>query len=347
MTTQNNAAGAERGFANVRRPPWWRRGFFATQSAYVAGALIVLMALIWALAPVFLSGHNLANVAKNFSFIALMSLGETAVIITGGIDLSVGSVCGLSAVVTIIVMRQVAYTPLAAVPLLSIVLATLAALAVAVAIGLTSGFLVSRVRLSPFVTTLGMLSVARGLTYVVTQGSPEYPEGPDAQTYFNITNGTVLGVPVELIYLALAALALGFALRQRVWGRHLYALGGNPRAAALTGVHVTRITLSVYVLSALCAGFTGVLMAGWLGAAPANLAVGYELNVIAAAVIGGANLAGGVGGALGAVLGGALIEVIRNGFVLIGVNAYWEQVFVGVIIVLAVLVDQLRTRRLG
>jgi ribose transport system permease protein len=139
---------------------------------------------------------------------------------------------------------------------------------------------------------------------------------------------------------------MALALRHLVWGRHLYAVGGNRQAAALTGVRVPRILLSIYTLSGLAAGFSGVLIAGWLGAAPANLATGYELRVIAAAVIGGANLAGGVGGAPGAVIGAALIEVIRNGFVLIGANTYWEEVFVGVIIVLAVLVDQLRTRRL-
>jgi ribose transport system permease protein len=141
------------------------------------------------------------------------------------------------------------------------------------------------------------------------------------------------------------AVLMALALRHFVWGRHLYAVGGNARSAALTGVHVPRIVVSVYVLSGLAAGFSGILIGGWLGAAPANLATGYELRVIAAAVIGGANLAGGAGGAAGAVIGAALIEVIRNGFVLIGANTYWEEVFVGVIIIVAVLVDQLRTRR--
>ena len=155
----------------------------------------------------------------------------------------------------------------------------------------------------------------------------------------------MLGLPTQLVYLLVLAFLMALALRHFVWGRHLYAVGGNARAAALTGVRVPRVVLSVYVLSGLAAGFSGVLLAGWLGAAPANLATGYELRVIAAAVIGGANLAGGVGGAAGAVIGAALIEVIRNGFVLIGANTYWEEVFVGVIIIIAVLVDQLRTRR--
>jgi ribose transport system permease protein len=190
-----------------------------------------------------------------------------------------------------------------------------------------------------------MLSIARGMTYVLTQGRAQYPAGPDIAVFTRFANGAVLGLPTQLVYLLVLAVLMALALRHLVWGRHLYAVGGNAQAAALTGVRVPRVIVSVYVLSGLAAGFSGVLIAGWLGAAPANLATGYELRVIAAAVIGGANLAGGVGGAAGAVIGAALIEVIRNGFVLIGANTYWEEVFVGVIIIIAVLVDQLRTRR--
>jgi ribose transport system permease protein len=317
------------------RPAWWRGGVPQTQTAYVGVAFAALVVVIWILAPVFMTPRNLLNISKNFSFIALMSLGETLVIISGGIDLSVGSVCALSAVVTMMLMRFLSATAAAQLPG-----ATLAAL-----IGLVNGLLIVRVRLSPFVTTLGMLSVARGMTYVLTQGRAQYPVGPDAAAFTRFANGAVLGLPTQLVYLLVLAVIMALALRHLVWGRHLYAVGGNAQAAALAGVRVPRVVISVYVLSGLAAGFSGVLIAGWLGAAPANLATGYELRVIAAAVIGGANLAGGAGGAAGAVIGAALIEVIRNGFVLIGANTYWEEVFVGVIIIIAVLVDQLRTRR--
>jgi len=316
-----------------------------TQTAYVAIAFAALVVAISILAPVFMTPRNLLNISKNFSFIALMSLGETLVIISGGIDLSVGSICALSAVVTLMLMRLLSATAAAQVPGATIALATLLALALAALIGLVNGLLIARIRLSPFVTTLGMLSVARGMTYVLTQGRAQYPTGPDVALFTRFANGTVLGLPTQLVYLLVLAVLMGLALRHLVWGRHLYAVGGNAQAAALTGVRVPRVVVSVYVLSGLAAGFSGVLIAGWLGAAPANLATGYELRVIAAAVIGGANLAGGVGGAAGAVIGAALIEVIRNGFVLIGANTYWEEVFVGVIIIIAVLVDQLRTRR--
>ena len=327
------------------RLAWWGRGMPQTQTAYVGAAFLALIVVIWILAPVFMTPRNLLNISKNFSFIALMSLGETLVIISGGIDLSVGSVCALSAVVMMMLMRFFSATGAAQVPSATIALAALLALALAALIGLVNGLLVARIRLSPFVTTLGMLSIARGMTYVLTQGRAQYPTGPDVTLFTGFTNGSVFGLPTQLVYLLVLAVLMGLVLRHFVWGRHLYAVGGNAQAAALTGVRVPRVVLSVYVLSGLAAGFSGVLIAGWLGAAPANLATGYELRVIAAAVIGGANLAGGTGGATGAVLGAALIEVIRNGFVLIGANTYWEEVFVGVIIIIAVLVDQLRTRR--
>ena len=327
------------------RPAWWRRGVPQTQTAYVGVAFAALVVVIWILAPVFMTPRNLLNISKNFSFIALMSLGETLVIISGGIDLSVGSVCALSAVVTMMLMRFLSATAAAQLPGATIALAALLALMLGALIGLVNGLLIARVRLSPFVTTLGMLSVARGMTYVLTQGRAQYPVGPDVAAFTRFANGAVLGLPTQLVYLLALAVIMALALRHLVWGRHLYAVGGNAQAAALAGVRVPRVVISVYVLSGLAAGFSGVLIAGWLGAAPANLATGYELRVIAAAVIGGANLAGGAGGAAGAVIGAALIEVIRNGFVLIGANTYWEEVFVGVIIIIAVLVDQLRTRR--
>ena len=327
------------------RPTWGFRGMAQTQTTYVAVAFAVLILVIWILAPVFVTPRNLLNVSKNFSFIALMALGETLVIISGGIDLSVGSVCALSAIVTMMLMRFFSTAAAAQVPGATIALAALLALALAALIGLVNGLLIARIRLSPFVTTLGMLSVARGMTYVLTQGRAQYPVGPDVALFTRLANGAVLGLPTQLVYLLVLAVLMALALRHLVWGRHLYAVGGNAHAAALTGVRVPHVVVSVYVLSSLAAGFSGVLLAGWLGAAPANLATGYELRVIAAAVIGGANLAGGVGGAAGAVIGAALIEVIRNGFVLIGANTYWEEVFVGVIIIIAVLVDQLRTRR--
>jgi ribose transport system permease protein len=137
---------------------------------------------------------------------------------------------------------------------------------------------------------------------------------------------------------------MAIVLHHTAFGRHVFAIGGNEKAAEMTGVNVTRVKISVYVISALAAGLQGIIICGWLGSAPANMAISYELNVIAAAVIGGANLAGGVGGPLGAIIGCILLEVIRNGLVLAQVNSYWQQTLVGVIIIAAVLVDRIRSR---
>jgi ribose transport system permease protein len=151
-------------------------------------------------------------------------------------------------------------------------------------------------------------------------------------------------MPVPFIYLLVLAVVMAVVLHHTAFGRHVFALGGNEKAAALTGISVVRVKIEVYVICALAAGLQGIIISGWLGSAPANMATSYELNIIAAAVIGGANLAGGVGGPLGAIVGCVLLEVIRNGLVLAQVNSYWQQALVGVIIIVAVLVDRIRSR---
>ena len=331
-------------FGNVGTARWWKRGVLASQTAYVAVALIVITALVAAFAHNFLSTGNLLNTSKNFSYIGIVALGSTLVIITGGIDLSVGSVMALVAVLTAMLMKVFATTALASIPYAGITAAVVCGLGVAVIVGMVNGLLIAKLGLSPFVTTLGTLSVCRGVTYVITQGRGQSPAGPYVDTFYALTDGKVLGLPIPLVYLAILAVIMGIALRHTRWGRYVFVLGGNEKAAQLTGVSVVRVKVSVYVLCALGAGFAGILIAGWLGSAPANLALGYELKIIAASVIGGADLAGGVGGPAGAIIGAALIEIIRNGLALFGADTYWEQVFVGTIIILAVLVDRIRTR---
>ncbi len=331
-------------FSNVRRAAWWQQGFFASQTAYVVVALVILAAVMAGMSSTFLSSGNLLNVAKNFSFLAIVGLGITFVIITGGIDLSVGSVMALSAIVTAIVMTATAGV---GVPGVSLLLSLGAGLGVAVAVGLVNGFLIARVGLSPFVTTLGMLSVVRGLAYAVTEGRGQAPSGPDADLFFELADGRLFGIPMQFVYMVALACLMALVLHHMRFGRWVYAIGGSEKAAELTGVPVVRIKMTVYVLCSLSAGFAGILMAGWLGSAPANLATGYELAIIAAAVIGGVNLAGGMGGPLAAIVGSALIEVIRNGLVLAGVSSYWQVFFVGVLTVAAVLVDRFRGRRAG
>ena len=348
-------------FANVGHTRWWRRGFFNSQTAYVTLALLVMLAVMHFASPYFFTEGNMQNVAKNFSFIAIAALGVTFVIITGGIDLSVGSMMCLSAMVTSMVMTGLSTpgmpgaslfvhiaadgkTAAANVPGLILIISVLAGLGTAFAVGFVNGFCIAVLRLSPFVTTLGMLSIVRGLGYVISNGRGSFPGGPDAAYFYALTSGDVLGVPAPFIYLVILAAVMAVVLHHTTFGRHVFALGGNEKAAELTGIPVVRVKIEVYVICAMAAGLQGIIVSGWLGSAPANMATSYELNVIAAAVIGGANLAGGIGGPLGAIVGCVLLEVIRNGLVLAQVNSYWQQALVGVIIILAVLVDRIRSR---
>jgi ribose transport system permease protein len=348
-------------FTNIGKARWWRSGIFVSQTGYVLLALVMLFIAMNFASPYFLTEGNMQNVAKNFSFIAIATLGVTLVVITGGIDLSVGSMMCFSAIITSMVMTQISTpgrsgaewfvhlaadgrTVVADVPGLILLVSALAGLGVALIVGLVNGLCIAVLGLSPFVTTLGMLSIVRGLGYVVTNGRGSFPGGPDVDHFYALTSGVVFGMPAPFIYLVILAVAMAVVLHHTGFGRHVFALGGNEKAAALTGISVVRVKIEVYVICALAAGLQGIIVSGWLGSAPANMATSYELNVIAAAVIGGANLAGGVGGPLGAIVGCVLLEVIRNGLVLAQVSSYWQQTLVGVIIILAVLVDRIRSR---
>jgi len=333
-------------FSNVGRTRFWQRGFLASQSAYVLAALVVLVCVMSVLSPNFMTTGNVSNITRNFSFIAIATLGITLVIITGGIDLSVGSTIALSATVTSLVMGALATSGFYPFAGSHLVLSILSGLLAAAAVGLFNGFAIAKLKLSPFVTTLGTLSMVRGLVYVATQGRGTFPTGPDKDMFLVVTAGKLFEVvPIAFIYLLVCALAMWVALNHTAWGKHVFAIGSNENAGRLTGVNVDRVKIQVYMLCAVAAGINGIIISGWLGSAPANMATAYELTIIAAAVIGGANLAGGVGGAMGAIIGCVLIEVIRNGLILARVDPYWQQTLVGAIIVAAVLVDRLRSMR--
>jgi ribose transport system permease protein len=259
----------------------------------------------------------------------------TAVIITAGIDLSVGSVMGLSGIVTGLVLNA-GY---------GMVVGCTAGLLTALACGAVNGVLIAYLRLSPFVVTLGMLSIARSLALVVSNNKMVYEFGPDEDLFIEIGGGMVMGVANPVIVLLVLTLVFAFVFTFTTWGRHVYAIGGNEQAARLNGVPVDLMKVSVYMLCALMAGVSAVLIVGWLGAVTNALGTTYELRVIAATVIGGANLMGGEGGAFGALIGAALIEVIRNSLLLAGVDPYWQGAFVGLFIILAVLLERLRGRQ--
>ena len=283
------------------------------------------------------------SVAAVLAFVAIIALGMTAAIITGGIDLSVGAVLALSGMV--IGMSMNTGTPFwLAAPL---------ALGVSLLVGAFNGAMIAYVGMPPFVVTLGMLSIARSLAMVLSNNRMVYEFGPDQAQLLTLGGGFIsvglpfldpIRVPNPVLFLVVMTLIVGLAFRWTKWGRHLFAIGGNEQAANLTGVPVRRMKLSVYMFCSLCAGIAGILEVGWLGTITTSLGQGMELTVIAAAVIGGANLTGGVGTAFGAVVGAALIEVIRNSLILLGISTFWQGTFVGSFIIIAVLFDRLRTR---
>ncbi|WP_088342563.1 MULTISPECIES: ABC transporter permease [Rhodomicrobium] len=283
----------------------------------------------------FATERNIFNVTRNFAFVGIIALGMTAVIITGGIDLSVGSVVVLSAMITGMTMAGGG----------SIWLAIPLALAGSLAVGLFNGLMIAYIGVPPFVVTLGTLSVARSLAMVLSDNKMVYQFGPDHELLLALGGGSTFGIPHPVFALAILGILTGLAFRWTRLGRHIFAVGGNEHAATLTGIPVKRVKILVYMFAALTAGITGILEVGWLGGVTTNLGQGMELNVIAAAVIGGANLAGGVGTAFGAIVGAALIEVIRNSLILLGISTFWQGTFVGSFIIIAVLFDRLRASR--
>ncbi len=304
----------------------------APQSLWVTLTVAALAGVMSLVSEPFASADNIFNISRNFAFIGLIALGQTAVIATGGIDLSVGSVMGLAGIVTGLVLGS--GQPL--------IVAAAAGLGCALLCGLVNGSLVAYFRLSPFVVTLGMLSIARSLALVISNNRMIHDFGPDEDLLLALGGGRFLGVANPVWLLAVAALCAAVWFRYSRLARHVLAVGGNEDSTRLAGVPVARVKLTVYVLSSLLAGVSAILMIGWLGAVTNALGQGYELRVIASAVIGGANLMGGEGGAFGAVAGAALIELIRNSLLLLGVDPYWQGAFVGGSIVAAMLVERMR-----
>ena len=278
-------------------------------------------------ASTFLNWSNISQVVRALSFIAIMAVGQSVVIITAGIDLSAGSVLGLCGVVTAVLLNEN----------FGVVPAVLLSLLAGIASGFLNGALITRAKLPPFIATLGMMSIARGLAFAITGG--ETIRNLPSQ-FLILGQGEFLGMPIPIIFMAVFALTVGFALRSTKWGRYAYAVGGNEEAAIYSGVNVQKIKILVYSLSGFSAGLAGVLFTSRFGVGQSTAGLGYELDVIAAAVIGGASLSGGRGTILGAVIGSVLMGILRNGLVLLNVSAYWQQVAIGLVILLAVVLDR-------
>ncbi|MFI2432321.1 substrate-binding domain-containing protein [Streptomyces sp. NPDC018693] len=294
-------------------------------------ALIVLVIAMSALSGDFLTTDNLLNVGVQAAVTAILAFGVTFVIVSAGIDLSVGSVAALSATVLAWSATQQG-VPVA----LSVVLAVVTG----VACGLVNGFLIAYGKLPPFIATLAMLSVGRGLALVISEGSPI--AFPDSVSHLGDTLGGWLPVPV--LVMVVMGLVAAFVLGRTYIGRSMYAIGGNEEAARLSGLRVKKQKLAIYALSSVFAAAAGVVLAARLSSAQPQAADGYELDAIAAVVIGGASLAGGTGKASGTLIGALILAVLRNGLNLLSVSAFWQQVVIGVVIALAVLLDTVRRK---
>lgn len=315
----------------TQKPSVGRRiGSWALNHGALVGLIILCIALFIA-TPVFLTVPNIINIGIQAAVVAIMAFGMTFVIVTSGIDLSVGSVAALSAMVSAWMFSNVGLPGW---------LTLIIGLLIGLLAGAASGLAIAYGKLPAFIATLAMMSVARGLTLVISGGTPVATSGA-----VNHLGADLGPIPVPVIMLALAGVVCWFILSRTVLGRSLYAIGGNEEAARLSGIPVRRILVAVYALAGLFAGLAGLVLAGRLSSAQPQAGLGYELDAIAAVVIGGASLSGGSGKASGTFIGAVLLAVIRNGLSILNVSSFWQQVVIGCVIALAVGFDVFRSKK--
>jgi inositol transport system permease protein len=303
---------------------------------------IVMIVVASLLSPAFVSSTNLINIVRQMSVVGLIALGVTGIIVSAGIDLSSGSVVGLTAVVA----ASLAQSPDAATFYpglhLPLVVPVAAACLVGALVGLINGTLVAKTRIPPFIATLGTFTAIRGAANLYTSGRPISDLTDD---YDFIGQGDVLGVPVPIIILVVMAVVTHILYAHTKFGKYIYAIGGNEQAARVSGIDAARYKMLIYVYASFLAGLAGVVVSSRIGSGQPGLGVGYELDAIAATVIGGTSLsAGGIGTVAGTIVGALIIGVLNNTLDLMNVSAFWQQIVKGCIIVGAVILDQLKNR---
>ncbi|PGY06611.1 ribose ABC transporter permease [Bacillus sp. AFS031507] len=291
--------------------------------------LILLCVVLSFTAPNFLETANMLNVLKQVSIIAVLAAGMTIVILTGGIDLSVGSTVALSGVISVMV-SSAGVNP---------VIAMISGVAVGYAVGLINGFFTAKTKLPAFIVTLGSFTYVRGLAYVISGG---YPIVLQNETFKFIGGGAIFGIPTPIYIMVFVYMVMFYVLKYTMFGRHIYAIGGNEEAARLTGIKVEKSLINVYSISGLLAGLGGVVLAGRLYSGQPTAGQMYELDAIAAVILGGTSLTGGKGKIQATIIGVLIMGVISNGLTLMDVNYYWQLVVKGGVIVAAVLLDRLR-----
>ena len=312
-------------------------------------ALLVVLAFFSAMAPNFMSVSNLLILAKHIAIIAILGIGMTFVVLTGGIDLSVGSIAGLSGMVAgALILYGITFAPLGVVAFPSVPLVVAMTVGLGALIGLVNGTLVSRFSVAPFIATLGMLYVARGAALLLSDGAT-FPNLVGIAELGNqgfqfLGAGRLLGLPMPVLLLAAIAVGAALVAGRTPFGRRIYAIGGSERAAFLSGVRVKRVKTGAYVISGACAALVGLIVASDLVSSHPASGSTFELSAIAAVVLGGASLAGGRGTVGGTLIGACVIGVLGDGMVMMGVSEFWQMVIKGAVIVAAVMLDQLQTR---
>jgi erythritol transport system permease protein len=312
-------------------------------------ALIAVTLFFAMMAPNFVSLANAIIISKHVAINAILAIGMTYVILTGGIDLSVGSIVGLTGMVAGGLLAHGLQLPMLGVIVYPNVLEVIGiALLVGIAIGAINGLLVTKLGVAPFIATLGTLYVARGAALLLSGGSTFSnlvgKEELGNQGYPILGSGNVLGVPVSVIILVVMALIAAYVAQRTPFGRKVYAVGGNERAAALSGVRVDRVKIAVYMISGFCAAVVGLIVSSQLVASHPASGETFELNAIAAAVLGGTSLSGGRGLIGGTIIGAFVIGVLSDGLVMMGVSEFWQMVIKGMVIIAAVVLDQLQRR---
>lgn len=298
-------------------------------------ALLAEVVLFAFLSPYFLTADNLLNVSLQISVTAIIAAGMTFVILTAGIDLSVGAIVALTGVIATSLLKL--DLPL----VFSFPLAVLGGIAVGILSGLLAGFFIVRFNITPFIVTLALMTIWRGAAFLYTSGRPIW-DLPDA--FGMLATGRILGIPLPTLLMLVVFLTAHVVLSRTKFGRYVYAVGGNREAARLAGIDTNRILVSVYVISGVLSALSGILLAARINSGQPNAGVMYELDVIAAVVVGGTSLFGGRGSVVGTFIGSLLIGVLRNGLNLLNVESYVQQIVVGVVILLAVMIDQMKKK---
>lgn len=291
--------------------------------------MIALIAILAILSPFFFTANNLITVALQTAVVGILAIAQLMVIIARGIDLSVGASMALASVIAAMMMT-------AGVP---IAICLLTALVVGAAVGYLNGLIITVMRVPPFIATLGTLGIARGVALVVTDGLP-VSFLPQSISWFG--RGSILGLPVPVVTLILVAIIVHLILSYTRFGLYTYAIGNNLEATRLSGINTNKYTRNIYTAAGLLTGLAGILLVGRLGSAQPTAGVGYELNAIAAAVIGGASLMGGIGTVSGAVIGALIMGILSNGFTLLGISSFYQEIALGVVVILAVYLDFLQ-----